>query len=249
MGGQSNLNKLVVPVQTVTMCATGALFDIMASAPALELAWMEQQGIQWFQQVAPHDNYGRIKTRVYTTNESQLMYEIPHDAYNFTKFGLRYGGHEYTLTIDPSLSMPQSVEFYCNPEEDAAKNNLRTHGYAPLRASLPYNTNYYKVQDGFIRLSNPPHNGELFMEWVAPAGNYPDSMVHIGYVQPLKNYLLWKYYLRRTSGAADANRGEFSKFASLAKMYEQAYYETMREANTRTKCPSIGDIMDVMNRR
>lgn len=249
MTEQSNLNKLTIPVKTITMVATGTLFDIMMAAPPMELAWMEQQGIQWMQEAAPHDNYGRIKTRVYKTDVSQLYYEIPSDAFNFTKFGIRYGGREYTLTIDPSLSMPESVEFYCNEEEDAVKVNSGPFGFAPFRTSIPYNTNYYRVEDGMIRLSNPPYNGELFMSWIAPAGNYPDSMVHVGYVQPMKNYLLWRYYLQKLSGAADANRGEFNKYASLAKMYEQAYYETMREANTRVKCPAIGDIMDVMNRR
>jgi hypothetical protein len=45
------------------------------------------------------------------------------------------------------------------------------------------------------------------------------------------------------------NKNEFSKYLRLAAMYEQAYYETMREANRVVKCPSMDDIMDVMNRR
>ena len=249
MTQQSNLNKLTVPVSTVTMVATSALFDVMMSAPAMELAWMEQQGVRWLIDVAPHDNLGRICTRVYKTSTTQLLYELPSDAYRFTKLGIRFGGRQYSLTVDPSLSMPENVEFYCNNEEGSTNNNWMPYGFAPFRSSIPYNTNYYRMQDGMIRLSSPPHNGELFMEYLAPAGSYPDSMVHAAYVQPMKNYLLWKFYLQKLSGAADANRGEFNKYAKLASMYEQAYYETMREANRMKIGDLLTDVLDVMNRR
>lgn len=266
MSGNHNINpRLFVTGKTITMCARSALFDITMAAPALELAWMEQQGLQWMQDVSPHDNYGRISTRIYKTNPMQLSYQLPTNVYRFTKLGLRFGNRQFSLTVDPSLAMPQSVEFSCDPDffengdpELNDSNNADGSGfnsgnypfsYAPFRSSLPYNLNYYRVQDGMVVFNQPPEQGILFMEWLGSPANYPDTIVHAGYVQPLKNYLLWRYYLQKTSGAADMNKNEFSKYLRLAAMYEQAYYETMSEANRTVKCPSMDDIMDVMNRR
>jgi hypothetical protein len=237
-----------LPVKTITFCAYKALNRIMGFAPSNQLLWMEQVGMDWMDDVAPHDNYGRIVSHWIDIDPSQDVYEIPKSVIRVTTIGMQSQGKFYTLTVDPNIAMPESFTFNCDPI-GGSMDSFTPYGggYAPFRASLPYNTNYYRIQNGLIKFMPAPLQGHLYIETFESGGYSGDTIVHAGYVDALRLYMTWQYYENKCSGSADDNTNDFYKWRSLAKDFERQYNETMRLSNTVVKCPKIGDIMDAVS--
>jgi hypothetical protein len=211
------------------------------------MAWMEQVGIEWMSQVAPHDNYGRIVSRWYKVGEAQREIALPKNAIRMTMIGLKFGEKFYELTLDPTLAMPDSLQFSCDPNGGSMDTLWPgTNTYAPFRTSEAYNTNYYRIQDGIIKFNPAPPSGHLYLEWLEGGGYAADTVVHAGYVDCLRLYMTWQYYEQMCSSSADENTNDFYKWSRLAKDFERQYDERMRIANMVVKCPTIGQIMDVI---
>lgn len=77
---------------------------------------MEQRGIDWMSQVAPHDNYGKIVTRVYEVGQGMKTFYIPSSALRVLYVGIKVEGRVYQLTVDPNIAMPPSIQFQCDPQ-------------------------------------------------------------------------------------------------------------------------------------
>ena len=239
----------IIPVKTIKWVAANALFNIYdGAAPPHELAKMEQIGIDWMTNVAPHQNYGRVISRWWNLEETQGVVQVPPQVVRVLRVGIKVGNHTYSLSVDPNLALPDSIEFDCDPFNDTDNPLFYpiASGFPPFRSSIPYNTNYYRYVDGRIVFNPPPTNGRLYMEWLEAAGHDGDAVVHAGYVNSLRLYMMARYYEMKMGGAADVNTKAFSRYERLVMKYDNDYWEDFRMAKTTVKCPKIDDILDTV---
>jgi hypothetical protein len=207
----------------------------MGSSPDRELAWMTVVGCAWLGDVAPHDNYGRIKVKWYKIGPYQRTIELPKDImYRVTRVLMKCGKDVYSLTVDPNLALPESLQFDCDAGGGTMDCTWPDGRYSSLRPSIAQNTNYYRINDGLLTFRDTPPEGELVLEYLSQGDPSADTIIHQGYVESLRLYLTWQYYEQKN----DMRR---------AKDFERQYNEQQRIANGTVKCPSFDEILDILS--
>lgn len=239
---------IVIPAKTIKWCAMNTLFNLFdGAAPAHELAKLEQVGIDWMSNIAPHQNYGKIVNRWYNVGEAQRQVRVPPQAIRVLRVGLKFGNHTYSLTVSPNLAMPSNFNFECDPYGGSLDTTFPMNGgYAPFRATEAYNTDYYRFVDGLIIFDKAPPQGHLYLEWLEAPGHSADSIVHAGYVNSLRLHMTARYYEMKMHSSADAGTNSFNRYKSLADKYDNDYFEDFRMAKLTVKCPKIDDFMDAV---
>lgn len=225
-----------VPVRNIDYVANQALYRIMESASDRELAWMQQVGIDWLSQVAPHDNYGKIKVKWYKVGPYNRTIALPQDAFfRTTRVLMKCGNSVYSLTVDPNLMLPSSLQFECDDAGGTMANRWPDGTYGSLRPNIAQNVNYYRINDGLLTFATTPPEGYLVIEWLSNGlTDDEESLVHIGYMESMRLYMTWQYW-------------EKKRDMRSAKDFERQYNEQQTIANVTVKCPKFDEILDILS--